>query len=282
MGSSRTKRPALLVDGTWLLVRSGPPGRRSGLSSNGLRTGPLMMFITSLAAAIRLVQPADIVVCFDGKNGTAWRKAIWPGYKGNRFPVRGGYPEDELILEFCHRAMMSTAIHPDWEADDMIAAFWRTFRRAGRKVMICAEDADFRQLIDEDTIQLSPYKYQQPWDLKRVWAHYGCGPEDLSLLRAMTGDKSDGIPGLPDIGIKKAVKLLGEPMPEPVRTYRRLIELASPEQAPDKARLGGDWWSQKDPRLPWEPRQAAVSVLPFLRRYELEKLAESLEAGKLW
>lgn len=281
MESSRTEGPALLVDGTGLMVRTARAGMRTGMSANGVITGPLFLFIRSLSRVIRDHKPADIVVCFDGENGQAWRRGIWPGYKRNRAPCRFEDDRDFLIVDFCGRAKMGMFWHKEWEADDFVAAAWRAFRRQGRDVVIYAADADYHQLLDEGTVQVTS-SAKQLWTPQLVREYYGCDPEQLPTLRALEGDRSDGIPGLPGVGPRTALQRLYEPLPEQAQVFRRIIDLRAPECAPDQVSIGRSWWSQEAPRMKWHAGDAADGVLPFLRFHELATIAEQLEAGKLW
>src|SRR5690606_6422668 len=98
------------------------------------------------------------------------------------------------------------------EADDLVAAYWRQARAMGpERVVILSGDKDFLQLVERgvpETVQIRPGVSPEVWTMAEVVAKFGCIPSDLPKVMALSGDKSDGVPGLRGVGTKTAVKML--------------------------------------------------------------------------
>ena len=100
-----------------------------------------------------------------------------------------------------------------YEADDVIGAMSTLARRAGLEVMVVSGDRDLFQLLDEGITIL--YTKKGISEVERVtvdWVRekYGLTPSQLVDLKALTGDQSDNVPGVPGIGEKTALRLIRE------------------------------------------------------------------------
>jgi 5'-3' exonuclease len=96
--------------------------------------------------------------------------------------------------------------HPYFEADDLIAAFTRN--RPGPHIIL-SSDQDFFQLVRDDVIVHRPegksgYKFYDP---DSVLDKLGVFPDEVRLFKALTGDTSDSIPGVPRLRKKIAAQL---------------------------------------------------------------------------
>ena len=150
------------------------------------------------------------------------QSAIFEGYKGNRVAP----PEEEeerktdtfwLAKEFLSLAGVFSVSVEGYEADDLISHFW--FNRPKGEddlFVILSGDKDLLQLLHDDrVVQVRPQgakasQEQEEWRGDRVILEMGCRPEQIPYVMALTGDSSDGIPGIPGYGIKTAVKHLAE------------------------------------------------------------------------
>lgn len=129
--------------------------------------------------------------CWDGRGHNQRRKDVFPGYKVGREPMS----EDHFSQIRLFRELLthSKAIQFDcegWEADDVVATMARYYAAKGRKVVALSNDLDYAQLeanpnITIDGIQKRP-----------------CLPRWLPLYKALQGDSSDRIPGIPGFGPK--------------------------------------------------------------------------------
>lgn len=207
-GVPETAQPGgtLLVDGTNLAMRAVKlvEGKGVDLSSGGINTGPLVIFINAITKYARDLVPERMVVCFDGGR-SPWRMNIFPEYKGDR--PHGGYDNTFVLAkEFLSLSNVHHVTFHDVEADDIIAHYWRT-ERGERRVTILSGDKDFLQLVEGDTALVQPGN-DRVWTHPRIQQELECEPGDLPNVKALTGDASDCIPGVPGFGHITAVKAL--------------------------------------------------------------------------
>lgn len=234
-------RPRLLaLDGNNLAMRAirAAEGRGLVLAADGgkVNTGPLLIFIGMVMKYVRHVQPDSMVVCFD-QGQSIRRLALYPDYKANR---RGGGPPSRdyfaIMREWLSLSGIFTAQWESLEADDLIAAYWR--QAAPMDMVIVSGDKDLLQLVSgpSGVVQIRPQQSlsieDETWDEDRVVAEMGCYPENLPILKALMGDSSDNIPGIPGVGPKRAAKIasdnnwvMGRIMDDArCNSYRDLIE----------------------------------------------------------
>lgn len=206
---------SLVVDGNNLLKRAefAAMGKHVHLSNDdGIPTAALHIWISMLAKYVHEVRPERMVVCWDGGRSTH-RMSLYDGYKS----ARADKPEVEdettpfgQAKEFLTLAGIHHCEQPGVEADDLIAAYWRT-NPAGQRLYILSGDKDFLQLLDGYTEQIRPGGgANERWTINRVRTELGCKPEHLPIVMALTGDTSDNVPGVPGFGTKTAVKVLGK------------------------------------------------------------------------
>lgn len=201
--------PRLYVDGHNLLHRAafGFPARITSRSGRDI-TLVFGFFALIRAGARSLDTPPEIVVVFDGHDGAAGRRALLPQYKP---PVTG---DDEVFADLprIHDGLNLLGIH--WiennqcEADDVIASLIVAY--PAREHLIMSTDKDFYQLLSD---RVSVLNTQRRADRRRVhpaevWEKHGVQPHQWCDYRALTGDKSDNIPGIHRIGDKTAARLL--------------------------------------------------------------------------
>lgn len=290
----------LLVDGPNLAMRAIFAAGRTGLSTvDGVPTGPLLIFINTLSRYVREERFSGVVVCWEG--GISQRRAaLFPAYKAHRAQAT----DDALaakdthfsrIKQFCALAGLEQAIVPGCEADDVIASYWWNARDAQTRVVILSSDKDFLGLVDNGTEQIrvsSSMTATDRWDAARVRQTYGCEPQDFYGVLALAGDPSDGVPGVPGIGPKKAVKILAEVDWD----FDRLK--THPKIAPhwDAAWLSYQLVTLCDqnvyayvpvPEIPeFKPTDIGnpgwEDLLGFLDAFEMETVKNRLRAGTLW
>lgn len=156
--------------------------------------------------------PQYLAVSFDV--GKTFRDEMFAEYKGTREKM-----PDELSLQIDRikqivRALNIPILELDgYEADDVLGTMARQAKEKGVPVHIITGDRDLLQLVDDNTIvELPPgSKYQrepQVFDVAAFIKKYEINPPQLIDYKALTGDKSDNIPGITGIGDKTATKLL--------------------------------------------------------------------------
>lgn len=290
-----TEERILLVDGDNLLVRAVMATQGKPMTAGEVETGPLIVFVNTLSRYVRQIQPTHMVVCWD-HGPCHWRVALHPGYKANRAEpteedsTRRGSAR-RLAREFLSLAGIHHTDRRGWEADDLIAAYWR--RHPEQLKIILSNDKDLLQLVDQTTSQVRVSSADTPtdiWNYLKVFGKYGCTRHELSMAMALIGDSSDGIPGVHGIGPKKAVAVLqsanwewdrvkdarvAEALPE-VRTWHRLIDLRS---APEGELVVPD--------VPaFRPTSVVTAgyeeLVRFLETYGIHSLLKRLQQGSLW
>ena len=203
----------LIVDGMNLLFQMfyGMPARI--FSRQGAPIHGTMGFLGALRKILDREQPTHVAVVFDGECENV-RAELDAGYKANR-PDYSQMPPEET--PFCqlpdiYRALDLLGIcHGETaccEADDWMAALALKWRE-NADVVICSYDSDLFQLIS-DRVSILRYrgKASQLWDRAFFESKYGIAPEQYPDHKALTGDASDNIPGVPGVGPRTATGLL--------------------------------------------------------------------------
>jgi DNA polymerase-1 len=272
----------LLVDGTNLAVRAARSG--AVMTHEGRDTAPLAVFIASLRKLVKEHRPTHLGIAFDDGRKT-WRHRIEPGYKHGRHP--GVVPEE--ILGFCAVAGVDYRVMSGYEADDVLARWWAG---CGGDCLIVSGDHDLLQLLGSTpaggtcrVLRYSPGLDAEVWTAETFTEYYGYPPERYALVHALSGDRSDNIPGIAGVGPTKALALLNQQgwslakmraaNPEhdiDVLRYYRMINLREAEEL----------CSLLDFR-PTEPDTAAgEALLEFFASHGLARASESFCTGTLW
>jgi 5'-3' exonuclease len=292
------RRCLLLVDGTALYVRSSRAGQRTGMNANGVPTGTLTLFTHSLARLLRAYRPSHVLAAFDGPGSRDWRRGLYVGYKGNRpDPPEYGTAEHDLVLRLCDAAGTQAISYAGFEADDVIAWGWRTWwaqeQPGDSEVVIASDDADMHQLLWGRTRQVPLSAGGQVMTRDSVVSRYGCEPDQLPRLRALAGDTSDGIPGVPGTGPVKALRILREHswdlsavtatmdqgQARLVGSYYDIIDLVKPIRAIDYER-GMERYPFME-ATSWSSGKAEGAA-DFFSAHQMVRTLNKLEAGSLW
>lgn len=210
----------LIIDGlnTFIRVFSAVPA----LNDDGLHIGGVTGFLRSVASAIRQHKPTRCIIVFDGKGGSARRKSLYPNYKANRAVKTkfNRYEEfaslqDEQqsmkqqfgrMVEYLQCLPITTMAIDQIEADDAIAYIANEiFTEPDNRVTIVSTDRDFLQLVNERITVWSPVK-KIMYTPAVMREEFGLDSKNYLLYRALTGDKSDNIPGVNGIGLKTMLK----------------------------------------------------------------------------
>jgi DNA polymerase-1 len=153
-----------------------------------------------------------LIGCIDGGHG--WRAQLLPTYKSGRKPAPPEIDAQIAMLPDLLDALRVPVVRvADVEADDVIATLTEQAVARGCEVMIVSTDKDLRQLIRGDMRGPGSVRVRAQHDVlgpDEVRKAFGVGPEMLADLLALTGDKSDAIPGVRGIGKTKAPALLLE------------------------------------------------------------------------
>ncbi len=176
---------------------------------DGTPVNAVFGFTNMLAKLLKEHVGTHIAVIFDAGRLT-FRNRLYEAYKAHRPPA----PE-ELIPQFALVREATEAFGvpgielPDWEADDLIAAYCRATTQAGGQVTIVSSDKDLMQLIRPGVDMLDPIK-QKPIGPVEVMEKFGVTPDKMVEVQALIGDSTDNVPGVPGIGPKGAAQLINE------------------------------------------------------------------------
>ncbi len=197
--------------------------RDPSINLQGNPAGGCIGFLKSLQKSMRLTQPDDVIIVWDGSGGSRKRRQINANYKAGRkvvsLPKDMGYSlsqEEELdnkvwqqsrLFDYLDKLPILQFMFDEVEADDIISAIVQSKEIENYQKVILSNDKDFMQLCDDTTILCRPAK--KPWEVlntKRIIEEYNIHPKNMALARAVVGDKSDNLPGVPGIGFGRVSK----------------------------------------------------------------------------
>ena len=144
------------------------------------------------------------IICWEGKNSSAYRKNLFPGYKENRKQQRN--EEEYKILKNTFSTIRQILNYypckqielEETEGDDIIFALCEKFKEEDR-VVVLSSDGDFAQLGNHfDNVMVYDPIRRREIEKK----------ENIAIQKAIVGDSSDGIPGLHRVGIKTFEKMM--------------------------------------------------------------------------
>ncbi len=200
----------LVVDGNSILNRAFY-GIRPLKTKDGLFTNAIYGMVTILERHLQTYKPDYFAVAFDMRAKT-FRHKFSEAYKANRH----GMPE-ELAVQLepakdCLRAMGALVLTKEgYEADDILGTLAAMAEREDVMTYIVTGDRDSLQLITEKTnVVLATNTEPLLFDTQAFVEKYGVQPGQFVDVKALMGDSSDNIPGVPGIGEKTALKLIAE------------------------------------------------------------------------
>ena len=185
-------------------------------TSKGEPTSGVYGFAVIAMEIVRNIQPDQVVVAWDkARTSTAKRLAIFKDYKAGRVrPPEDFYAQIPLLRELISALSWGFMEVDEYEADDIIGTLARQADEAGNYMTyIVSSDLDMLQIVDENTKMyriLRGFSDLEEMDIPAVEEKYGILKSQFLDLKALKGDNSDNIPGVPGIGEKTAVKLLNE------------------------------------------------------------------------
>ena len=217
----------LVIDAMNMLIRSF--SLLKAMNPSGTHIGGLVGFMRSLGYVTRIFDPTRVIVVWDGKGGSGNRQNINPNYKAQRATSRithwGLYDtkeeETEALINQLFRTQdyieclpMQQIMLEKLEADDIMA--WLAKKASVSKVKKCtivSSDKDFLQLVD-DTIEVYAPIKKKTFTKDNIFEELKVLPQNYNIVKALTGDNSDNLPGVKGLGIKTIVsefpKLLTE------------------------------------------------------------------------
>jgi len=207
----------LLVDGNSIMNRAyyGVGGSNMLSTKEGIYTNALFGFLNILDKFIEMEKPTHICVAFDLKEKT-FRHKMYKEYKAGRKQT----PE-ELIMQFPIIKEILTKMGigyvqlAGYEADDLIGTIKRIYEENKINVTVLTGDRDMIQLASDVTTIKIPTTLKgkaitKTYDAITLYEQMNINSEEFIQVKALMGDKSDNIPGVPGVGEKTALKLIQE------------------------------------------------------------------------
>ena len=202
----------LLLDGNSIANRAFY-GIKLLSTKDGQYTNALVGFLNILQKLRDDVQPDGIAAAFD-VHAPTFRHKEYADYKAGR----KGMPEElrtqmPLIKELLTRMGCHVVEREGYEADDILGTLADAAAEQGAPCYIATGDRDSLQLVrDGVTVLLAGTKMGRPettvYDVPAIQEKYGLEPAQLIDLKALMGDASDHIPGVPGVGEKTALDLM--------------------------------------------------------------------------
>ena len=202
----------VLIDGHSILNRAfyGVPELTN---SEGLHTNAVYGFLNIMFKILEEEKPDHLAVAFDLKEPT-FRHKMYADYKGTRKPMPQELHEQVPLMKEVLTAMgVPILTMAGYEADDILGTVAKRCQAEGEEVSVVSGDRDLLQLADthikiripktsRGTTEIHDY---YPEDVKR---EYQVTPTEFIDVKALMGDSSDNIPGVPSIGEKTATNLI--------------------------------------------------------------------------
>ena len=190
------------------------------LDKRGMPVGGTIGFLKSLQKVVRDFNADEVIVAWDGHEGSQRKRSLNKDYKGGRKPVRFNrrmidLPEDQeqankghqqvRLMEYLNQMPIIQLIADFTEADDIIAHAINNKKYDGWRKTIISSDKDFFQLCREDVQIYRPIQ-KKVVTLESVLEEFKIHPKNFALARAMAGDPSDNLPGIKGAGLKTIAK----------------------------------------------------------------------------
>ncbi|CAN5290504.1 hypothetical protein BH10PAT2_BH10PAT2_0200 [soil metagenome] len=220
----RMSKNILLIDGHALIYRAYHAFHDLS-TKEGVLVNAVYGFSRILLTSIKDFEPEYVLVTFDCAKPT-FRHADFVGYKANRAKMPDDLvPQIDLIKKIVTALNLPIFELPGYEADDLIGTLTRQIEdlriskpKDDESVpdvsVIVTGDRDAFQLVTETTHVWMPGRSPKIPDREygppEVVTRMSVRPDQIVDLKALMGDASDNIPGVPGIGEKNAVKLIQE------------------------------------------------------------------------
>jgi DNA polymerase I len=210
--SKTLQKKLILVDGNGLAYRAFyalPPLK----TSNGEPVNAVYGFTNMLLKIIEKEKPDYIAVAFDKSRPTC-RLEMFDEYKAHRQKMPDELRQQFAVIEEVVNVFRIPIFHVEgYEADDCLATLTRAAEEKGVFTRIYSGDLDMLQLVTENTEVVTTRRGISDlviYDRDLVKKRYGIEPRQLVDYKALAGDSSDHIPGVPGIGEASASKLLNQ------------------------------------------------------------------------
>lgn len=204
----------VLIDGHSILNRAffGIPDLSN---SEGVHTNAIYGFLNILFKILDEEKPEYLTVAFD-VNAPTFRHQMYEQYKGTRKPMAAELREQVPLMKEMLKAMGVVTIEKaGYEADDLLGTIAKSAEGQGIEVSIVSGDRDLLQLASEHIKIRIPKTKKSGTEVEDYFAaqvveKYHVSPTEFIDVKALMGDTSDNVPGVPGIGEKTATKIISQ------------------------------------------------------------------------
>ena len=233
----------VLIDGHSILNRAfyGVPDLTN---SEGLHTNAVYGFLNIMFKILDEEKPEYLTVTFD-VHAPTFRHEMYQEYKGTRKPMAGELRQQVPVIKEVLKAMNIEIIEQaGLEADDLLGTISHQCEKEGLDVSIISGDRDTLQLATEHIKVRIPKTKQGKTEIEDYLAadveeRYGVTPTEFIDVKALMGDTSDNIPGVPGIGEKTATKIIQE-----YKTIENAYEHVDELKPPRASKNLKEFWEQ--------------------------------------
>lgn len=211
-------KKVIFIDGLNMFIRSYIVNPT--LDREGNPIGGCIGFLKSLQKVSKKFRPDEVVIVWDGHEGSQRKRALNNNYKEGRGPIRFNRrlielsPEKQAenkayqlirLMEYINELPIIQIVIDFVEADDVIAYGARhPFYRGWDKIIV-SSDKDFFQLCDDHTSVYRPIQ-DRIVTKQSILDDFKIHPNNFALARAIAGDSSDNLPGVSGVGLKTIAK----------------------------------------------------------------------------
>jgi DNA polymerase-1 len=203
-------------------------------TSKGELVNAVFGFCSILLRGIQDLQPEYVAACFD-LPGPTFRHEQFADYKATRAPMpddlRSQFP---LVRQVVAALRIPVYEMAGYEADDVIGTITRDMDARGIDTTVVTGDMDMLQIVTEHTRLMTTRQGVDStvyYDPAKIWERFELRPNQMIDYKALKGDPTDNIPGIPGVGEKTAARLVGQ-FGSLEGIYERLDEVK-----PDKLRF---------------------------------------------
>ena len=182
-------------------------------TSKGELVNAVFGFCSILLRGIQDLQPEYVAACFD-LPGPTFRHEQFAGYKATRAAMpddlRSQFPKVREVVAALRIPVYEMA---GYEADDVIGTITRDLDKRGIDTTVVTGDLDMLQIVTEHTRLMTTRQGVDAtvyYDSARIWERFELRPDQMIDYKALKGDPTDNIPGVPGVGEKTAAKLVGQ------------------------------------------------------------------------
>lgn len=170
-------------------------------------------FLATILMILRNEKPDLLTIAFD-TGAPTFRHKMYDKYKANRPPMDEELRQQLAPLYEIIDALKIPQIHLEgWEADDVIGTLAKQGEKSGYETFMVTGDKDFYQLVtDKSKVYTLNPKSGEPiiYDPAGVKEKFGVFPDKVIDVMGLSGDTSDNVPGVPNVGPKTAVQLVND------------------------------------------------------------------------